>query len=70
MKVKDGWHILRGYDVYTENDRVLRCVSYIGRDRVPSIPYKRRKSGGWDEAVGVIYSTLANGLDVGRYIIK
>ncbi len=44
--MRDGWHKICGYDVYVENDKVLRGTKYNGQ--LPSCVYRSCKSGGWD----------------------
>lgn len=60
--MKDGWHIVKGEEVYIENNKVLRGIKYDNNGNpVPSYPYKRCRSGGYDNAVGVSYKTYYNG---------
>ena len=41
MKIKDGWHKIKGYEVYVENGRVVRGVKEdINGGEVPAYPYK------------------------------
>lgn len=47
MKIKDGWHIIKGYEVYVENGRVIRGVKEdINGGEIPAYPYKLVE-GGW-----------------------
>lgn len=45
-KIKDGWHIIKGCEVYVENGRVIRGVKNdINGGRVPAYPYKSVEDG-------------------------
>lgn len=47
--IKDGWHVICGYEVYVENGIVIRGIreDYNG-SRVSAYPYRACRSGGWD----------------------
>lgn len=59
MKVKDGWHVLNGWEVWVENGRVVRGIVYNANGRCAGYPYKyRTKSRTWERGtptVGVFY---------------
>lgn len=44
--MKDGFHKIAGYDVYVENDKVLRGVSSDWTKT--TYVYRACKKGGWD----------------------
>lgn len=71
-EIKDGWHKVGRYEVYTENRKVIRATkpSDSGIGKVTAYPYKASKEGGWDIATGVLYETLVGGMRAGRYAIK
>lgn len=70
IMIKDGWHKIYNFDVYVEDDRVLRGIK---KDRnggeVTAYPYSACKTGGWDNASGVKVDTFRRGLKDGRYIL-
>lgn len=40
-KMKDGWHTVKGYEVYVEDGKILRGVKNdTNGSRVPAYPYK------------------------------
>lgn len=44
-KVKDGWHTVKGYEVYVEDGKIIRGVKEdFNGQRVTAYPYK------WDNA--------------------
>jgi hypothetical protein len=67
-KMKDGWHKIQGYEVYVENNKVIRGLKENGT--LPAYPYKTAKDGGWDNAAGVSVSTFSKGVADGRYILN
>lgn len=42
-KINDGWHVVKGFDVYVEDGRVVRGV----RAMVSAYPYRLTKNG-WE----------------------
>ena len=42
--VRDGWHRIKGYDVYVENGRVVRGELGHGMHVVTAFPYKYDKA--------------------------
>lgn len=49
---KDGWYTVAGYEVYVENNKVVKGVkkSCSGVGEVPAYPYVAAKDGGWNLA--------------------
>lgn len=44
--VKDGWHKIAGFDVYTENGYIKRGTKNNGQ--LPTYPYRSSRDGCWD----------------------
>ena len=44
-QVKDGWHTVKGYEVYVEGGKVTRAVSDTGQGRVAVYTYRITKEG-------------------------
>lgn len=52
--MKDGWHIILGYDVYIENNKVLRGTLGEGITYRPAYPYKwDKKCRCWIKVSGI-----------------
>lgn len=65
----NGWHIVAGYDVYVENDRILRGRKYdYNGEPLTSYPYVSYKYDGYTSCVGVKVNTFRAGK--GRYTMK
>lgn len=48
--IKDGWHVICGYDVYVENGFIVRGIKEdYNRSPVAAYPYRRCRRGGWDQ---------------------
>lgn len=47
-KVKDGWHIIAGKKVYTEDGFIVRGITGVGLQVKTVYPYRAGKNGGWD----------------------
>lgn len=62
--MQDGWHTLKGYKVYVENDRVLRGVLGEADNQVTAFPYRQDKKHKnlWDKAVGITCSAFVSGV--------
>ena len=60
MKIKDGWHVLMGYDVYVENSRVLYGVTSDGQQTI--YPFRSVRTGGWDNASGLTVDSFRAGI--------
>lgn len=66
---KDGWHLVYGYMVYTENGRVLRALSDDGQRAL--YPYRwSEKLQCRTECTGIALSTLRAGLKTGTIILR
>jgi hypothetical protein len=46
LKIKDGWHMIQGHDVYVENGIVKRGITADGQR--PVYPYTPCKYGGYE----------------------
>lgn len=59
--MKDGWHIILGYDVYIENNKVLRGTLGEGIAYRPAYPYKWDKTHRcWIKNTGVSINSFRN----------
>lgn len=60
--MKDGWHIVDGFEVYVENDRIIRGMREDRNGyKVTAYPYRKdTKTGNWYIATGVKVSTFRN----------
>jgi|LSQX01.2.fsa_nt_gb pyocin large subunit-like protein len=53
-KMRDGWKIAEGYEVYVENGKILRGVKLDANGgRRTAYPYRQVRSGGWKLETGV-----------------
>lgn len=43
-KFRDGWHKIAGYNIYVENNRVMRGLKGPEWNPVPSFPYRWSKN--------------------------
>ena len=60
--MKDGWHTIKGYEVYVEDERILRGTVKDGNgNSVTAYPYRHNQEGGWDNASGVKVETFRKG---------
>lgn len=60
--MKDGWHVVCGYEVYVEDGKIVRgikkkpcsgyCAAYV---------YRRCKTGGWNISYQVTPSAFRSG---------
>ena len=69
MTVKDGWHLVGGYEVWVEGGGVIRAVVGEGNNRRTAYPYKSNPKGGWIRDNPTV-DTLRRGLKSGRYSIQ
>lgn len=47
--VKDGWHIIKGFDVFVKNGKIIRGMKKdCNGDYVPAFPYRATKYG-WSQ---------------------
>lgn len=67
MKIKAGWHILMGYDVYVENGRVLYGVTSDGQR--PIYPFRSVRTGGWDNESGLTVDAFRAGIRRGTIVM-
>lgn len=58
--MKDGWHKICGYDVYVENDRVLRGTKANGT--LPAYVYRRVDERRWDNNCGITVNAFRSGV--------
>lgn len=61
--MKDGWHIILGYDVYIENNKVLRGTLGEGITYRPAYPYKwDKRNRCWIKNTGISINSFRNGV--------
>lgn len=61
--MKDGWHTILGYDVYVENNRILRGTLGEGFTCRTAYPYKWNKTYRcWIKNTGVSINSFRNGV--------
>lgn len=63
--VKDGWHTIMGYSVYVEDGRVLRGILGEGNAQRTAFPFRKSKSGGWDNDAGLSVDAFKAGMKRG-----
>lgn len=69
--MKNGWHTICGYDIFVENNRVLRGTKYDhNHDLVTAYPYRKCKTGGWDNCSGISVSTFRSLCNKGDLIMS
>ena len=64
-EIKDGWYTVYCYDVYVEGGKVLRGVC----DNKTTHPYRRCRTGGWDNDTCVSLSAFRSGVARGTKIM-
>lgn len=64
--MRDGWHKICGYDVYVENDKVLRGTKRNGQ--LPAYVYRRVNEREWSNDCGITVNAFKSG--VRRGMIK
>lgn len=53
--MKDGWHIIYGYDVYVEDGKIIRGTLGKGLNYRTAYPYKHfRGQEGWYNVAGML----------------
>lgn len=52
--MRDGWHVIKGWDCYVESNRIVRCKT----EERTAWPYRIAKDGGLDNATGVNVNTF------------
>lgn len=58
--MKDGWHKIYGYDVYIENNIVIRGTKANGT--LPAYVYRACRAGGWDRDNSVTVNAFRAGV--------
>lgn len=62
--MKDGWHTILGYEVYVENNKVLRGTLGEGVTYRPAYPYRwDRTSNCWIQTIKMNINTFRNGIN-------
>lgn len=64
----DGWHKIKGYDVYIEGGRIIRGLSSDGQKT--TYPYRKCKTGGWDNVSGISINAFRAGWRRGTIDMK
>lgn len=60
-KIKDGWHVIKGYRVYVKDGRVLRGVSSQDWRQRTTWPYQA-KYNCWTNVVGISVEAFRSGV--------
>ena len=78
--IKDGWHIIAGYDVYVEGGKILRGVlgfvcarpyrKEYGTQYDDSMRKVRVWTGGWNECAGISVSAFRAGVKRGTITLQ
>lgn len=65
--ISDGWHVIKGQEVYTEDGYILRGVETSGLKQKTTYPYwYNEKQGFWTNVGRVKVNTFRSG----RYAMK
>lgn len=59
--MKDGWHVVCGYEVYVEDGKIVRGMKNHGSSKVAAYVYRRCKTGGWNISYQVTPSAFRSG---------
>lgn len=67
--IKDGWHNVKGFDIYVENGLVVRAMKYDYNNNLVSAQVYVWDSRDriWINAKGTKFSTVKNGIYKGNY---
>ena len=69
--MKDGWHVVRGLEVYIENGLVIRGIKTDSNGgRVTAYLYRKARGGGWNKDEGMTVAALKAGLIRGSIALK
>lgn len=60
-KIKDGWHMIKGYRVYVKDGRVLRGVSSQDWQQRATWPYRAGRSC-WTNVSGITVDAFRSGV--------
>lgn len=63
--MKDGWHVVSGYNVYVENGKVLRGTLGEGITLRPAYIYRASRYGGWDKEEAVTVGAFRSAVNRG-----
>lgn len=67
---RDGWHTLQGYQVYIQNNQILRGLkSDQNGSELTAYPYRISKYGGWDNCTGISADGFIAGVRRGTIIL-
>lgn len=69
-KVKDGWHKIKGYDVYIENGYVLRGTLGEGSSYRPAYVYRACKDGSYTSAGKLSVDAFSAGIRRGTITLR
>jgi hypothetical protein len=47
--IKDGWHTVKGFEVYVEDGHIIRGTSGEGVNYKTTYPYRSAREGGWEK---------------------
>lgn len=59
--MKDGWHVVCGYEVYVKDGKIVRGMKNQGFGKVAAYVYRRCKTGGWNISYQVTPSAFRSG---------
>lgn len=68
MKIRDGWHIVNGWNVYVKGGYAVRGLSQNGQR--PLYLYTPARGGGLDSVDGVPFGALRGRMNRGTIILK
>lgn len=65
--MKDGWHVINGYEVKVEDGKIVRGMKNQGSGKVAAYVYRKCKTGGWNVTFNATPSAFRSGLKRGTY---
>lgn len=68
MKIRDGWRVVNGWDVYVEDGFAVRGLSADGARTI--YLYERARGGGLDRVDGVPFGALRGRMNRGTIVLK
>lgn len=62
-KTKDGWHKIAGFNIFIENNRVLKGVRRdIDGGEITAYPHRVNKNGDWNNDAGLTVEAFKAGV--------
>ena len=68
MKIRDGWHVVNGWDVYVADGFAVRGLSRDGQR--PLYLYTPARGGGLDRVDGVPFGALRGRMNHGAIVLR